>query len=756
VTVEYIPFGEKYPNLDSDCLKESVARNTLAICQGSKDFEIIELRHLQKDDGKTSDVIVVDCVNDQVPSRNPVGIKTRERLALVFTPGQAPEVRALRKDFPVVSHLHSTPLHEPAWLCLYFEPWTAVERNWTPQIHLRRILWWLSETAKGRLHREDQPLEALYYNSPYEIVLPPNFDEKVKNPSLSLTFNAIELSSGGFKTVRGVFVPRIKAQADRIPGVDILMFQLPPVIHGVIERYPDKLGELHDQFKARGAPFLEDLKNLIREKTPQKGLIRNPAGTCLLILSVPVKREAAVDYETYDVRAFLLMKDLATLGETTGALTLYQGKLFVVPLLGGVETNEAIAWRETSIFPIEVKWDVTKGFARKASNIDEKTANFKGVLAGVGALGSTIADLWAKECWGEWTFIDNDFLKTHNVVRHIARNLHIGQLKVDVVKKMVEMNYHDGYYLAKAVASSATNWTNPEVKDAITEADLLIDATTSLEVPREFSQRDDVPRSASVFLTPSGCDSVLIIEDANRKVRLDCLEVQYYRAIINSVWGENHLDGHGGTLWVGAGCRDISAIISNETILLHAATLSKQLRLLRSQPESRIRIWSTDKDNSGILKMHEFQIYEPLHYAIGEWRVVLDKGIHEKLCKMRNSHLPSETGGVILGYVDQIIKAIYVVDVLQAPPDSEADETGFTRGVEGLEAILNEIYRRTAYIVGYLGEWHSHTAFSSAYPSPLDRILIETLAQTLAFDGQPALMVIVGSAGELSISVKGG
>jgi integrative and conjugative element protein (TIGR02256 family) len=132
----------------------------------------------------------------------------------------------------------------------------------------------------------------------------------------------------------------------------------------------------------------------------------------------------------------------------------------------------------------------------------------------------------------------------------------------------------------------------------------------------------------------------------------------------------------------------------------------------------------------------------------------MDTGLREKLCKIRMSHLPKETGGVILGYVDQKLRHIYVVDALNAPSDSDADRTGFTRGVSGLKVALDDVAQWTANIVHYIGEWHSHPAFASAYPSSIDRALIKQLADSLELDGQPALMIIVGSTGEISVSVK--
>ena len=215
------------------------------------------------------------------------------------------------------------------------------------------------------------------------------------------------------------------------------------------------------------------------------------------------------------------------------------------------------------------------------------------------------------------------------------------------------------------------------------------------------------------------------------------------------------MDGNKSSLRVGAGCRDVSAIISCETIQFHAAVLARQVRLLRNNPESHIRVWSADFE-TGALAVHEIIVQPSLQRSCGEWQVIWDVGTQKKLCEMRNTHLPCETGGVILGYIDQKIKHIYVVDVLNAPQDSKADQTGFTRGVEGLAVVLNDVARKTANMVHYLGEWHSHPVFTSAYPSNADRSLIKHLADTLELDGQPALMVIVGFAGEMSLSVKEG
>lgn len=93
MTVEFIPFGEPYDNLSPENVRLNASKKILKFCEESNEFKVIELRHLTRND-EISDLIIVDCFNDQVPSRNQYGIKVRERLALVLTLETLPEVRA--------------------------------------------------------------------------------------------------------------------------------------------------------------------------------------------------------------------------------------------------------------------------------------------------------------------------------------------------------------------------------------------------------------------------------------------------------------------------------------------------------------------------------------------------------------------------------------------------------------------------------------------------------------------------------------
>ena len=151
--------------------------------------------------------------------------------------------------------------------------------------------------------------------------------------------------------------------------------------------------------------------------------------------------------------------------------------------------------------------------ARDISAVDSDNASFYGVLAGVGALGGTLADIWIRVGWGHWTFIDPDKLLPHNLPRHIGVDDHIGYPKTDILRHLAGSIYpHEP--LPGAINKSILD-DDHDIARAVNEAHLVVDVSTTFEVPRTLALKDDIPRTVSLFLTPSGKASVMLIEDTD-------------------------------------------------------------------------------------------------------------------------------------------------------------------------------------------------------------------------------------------------
>ena len=738
----FIPFGSALePGRE---LRIESATRSLAAIHEHLDFELVECR-LLGDDKRASEIVVVDCKCDGVPTRNPVGIRYRERLGLRFfsDEDQLPEVRALREDFPYTGHQYDVASGEPVSLCLYFESWSEVRRTWTPQKHLARIQWWLVETANGTLHRDDQPVEQIYFRSRFELVLPENFESPAEKADQVLVVESrcSPARREDSPILAGRMISATEAEKRANSSIQCVTLTLPPIIQGPIERIPVCLGALHDQLTSRGAPIAQRLKTQIQEQTGEAGIKVQEKTCVLLVLRIPIARAAGGEPERVESKGFIVDASLAKLGAACGALTQHEGTYYRDVSIGTEMSGEQTDWRDIGLRPLEILPPFTAELTQRTSGLTSRGP--RGVLAGVGALGSCIASIWQREAWGHWSFVDPDILKPHNLARHTGQEFQVGWPKVDVAWFLGASILRPESSQGSGIAAWATDFGNSQVREALESAELIVDATTTLKVPRELAGRDALKRVASVFVTPSGLDAVLMIEDARREIRIDCLEPQYYRAVVNKSWGESHLLEKGRTLRVGAGCRDLSAVISNELITLHGATLARHTRLAFESEQPSVKVWRCDAE-SGALSAEVINPHRVLSEQLNGLRIVWDEGIRERVQQCRAEKLPNETGGVLLGYFDLPSTSVYLVDVLPAPADSQGDPSGFTRGIDGLSTAVQRVSERTGGIVGYVGEWHSHPPGSSAWPSTADIYQMTSLACALHRDGLPALMLIVG------------
>lgn len=681
-------------------------------------------------------VVDVDC--DGVPSRDAYGIQYRERLALCVPADrkQLVEVLALRKTFPILMHQHGSRPNTPANLCLYNEPIPAVLRTWTPQGFLRRIQWWLEKTARGELHQADQPVEQLFFASIYELVLPWNYEALRQADNQSFVVLRSESRPDGGVTC---FL-RPAAEADRASTVTPIELTTDPVTQGHVERDPGTLGELAEILASRGTDFLASLKVAVQACVGEEGVAEGTDDPfTLILLHIPVRRTPEAAPETSSIRAFMLQTGLLRLGEAVGALLLHENT-FYRELPGALAPPPKTDWMAQPVFPMHVLHFNHVKVARQQSGI--QVAGPVGVLIGAGALGSALLNIWGRSGWGTWTVVDKDHIKPHNLVRHTALAQHVGEMKSQVVA--------DLHAAVMGTASQVTplcvdglDTSSEALNKAVQAAELVVDASTTLEYPRRASGLDSFGRHLSVFITPSGNAGVLLAEDATRTMRLRTLEAQYYRALIREEWGDGHLDGHLGKFWSGASCRDISTVLPYSRVLAQAATLAEQVQRIAAHSDANIGVWARDPE-TGHVSVHSVPVYPERRLESGDFDLFIDAGLEESLRTQRAQHAPRETGGVLVGYYDFNEHMVVVVDALSAPPDSTSTPASFVRGAEGLQDVMKDIARRTGHVVQYIGEWHSHPPGHSATPSQDDLYQLVYLGMGMAEDGLPAVSMIVG------------
>jgi integrative and conjugative element protein (TIGR02256 family) len=740
--VDFLDWGERVDSIPKDLANPQIL-GLLHACQKHPHFRVVELRRFA---GPVSHIgIVVEAGDGTIAPKNEAGILPRERLCLSFRPDQnAPaEVRALRAEFPDVIHLNGVDVGQPASLCLY-ENWAFEERRWTPQKHLSRILWWLRCTADGTLHAQDQSLEQLFYATGITVVFPADFNEQSAD-NLGVLY-CHRVREGGDQAF---FIVSTTKSDGPSPTIVPLVVDLTPVGNIPIQRAPGTLGALEDQLAGRGLEFQGEFEAAFKRQFRTSGSGGN--GKLLLIVRIPRLRDGRV--ERLDSRGFLIGETFDEVGIKLGVLfrPIPGGPASVVEdlAIGGATLSRETAWRSVPLVLTDLRHMPSRQFARALSGVSQEDAEFAGVLAGVGSLGASLAEIWAREAWGHWSLIDPDVLAPHNLVRHVAPADAVGFPKAQVVSVQASSVLGGARMPLPSIVARANDLSNADVARTLRDAQLLVDASTTIEVPRDWSEQTDLPRGASVFFTHSGMSSVLLLEDKERKIKLSSLEAQYYRAILNATWGEKHLE-RSGMVRVGAGCRDHSLVLPFELVEIHSAQLARRLRKAVASENGAIQVWTLD-DNTGAISAAAVEVCPVKEVTRIEWRIRWDAGVEERLHAMRDSCLPSETGGVLVGVIDQKLRTITIVDASDAPPDSSADATSFVRG-EGGQDYVSRCEELTSGMVSYVGEWHSHPVGHTSDPSGTDHILLATLASRLASDGIPALMAIV-SEREVGVSL---
>lgn len=103
-----------------------------------------------------------------------------------------------------------------------------------------------------------------------------------------------------------------------------------------------------------------------------------------------------------------------------------------------------------------------------------------------------------------------------------------------------------------------------------------------------------------------------------------------------------------------------------------------------------------------------------------------------------------ETGGVLFGECDDVLKLIWVDEVSGPPPDSMASRHGFVCGTAGVHELSQEKAERTRGSVHFVGMWHTHP-HSPPLPSSTDLGAMRCLlTPESGYHGKHFLMMILG------------
>lgn len=690
--------------------------------------------------------VVVFEVEVELVQRVVHDIRYVERLAVVFNteaPNEAPEVLALREDFPVdAPHINLRRWAYPRSLCLYDVAFRDVRVQWTPARFMTLIREWLRLTARGELHADDQPLEPLLPAGSGWVILPAELREtalRIEANSThvlqpSLIFEGQEHQ--GRPVLIGWLVP--SASANNRPRGMATVMRMKPRTHGVIRQTPSTLGELHAMLADEGDDLLHALRGAFRGLEDKA---RHLADLFVLILLVPQRRHEDEQVERVETLAFF-SENVGKVGVEIGAWEIRDGVPGALLVPGEEQDGRRVSISLASTFFRATREDLARFSGTPAP--DERSI----VAIGGGALGAQVLLNAARAAFGRWIVLDEDIFLPHNVARHGLPADAVGWSKA-VAVAMIANGLAEGTDLHTGITVDVLNpGSNQDaLSQALNTADLIVDLSASVTVARALARDIAAPaRRISAFLSPSGRDLTILAEDVARRMPLDALEMQSYRAMVRDEDLGGLFDGAVARVRYGRTCRDVSGQLPQALVAVHAGLTTLALQQIASTDDARASVWRVDPASLAVCRI-EVPLVPVLECQVGLWRLVTDTMLVARLCDERNAKLPNETGGVLLGTYDFSRKIVYVVDAISSPRDSREAPSSYYRGCEGLLAEVERVEAVTAGQLHYLGEWHSHPHGQSCWPSDADAKLFAWIGKELEPVGLPPLMLIVGDDG---------
>lgn len=654
-------------------------------------------------------------------------IKALEPIDIYISDDSMPTV-LLRPDFPAVPHLdiYSDGIKRMCYSELSFN---ELRHKMNGRFLLECINNWFVKTARNELHRQDQSLEPFFpYVNDTIILNPPPSNQ------LFCRFRRCENSVG---TV-------LIQDDDDMSGENfaVLTLAIEAKSSNVIHQMPETLNHILNMFPEETAysEFAEWLRQLLLIKTKPKeynsrfqqsdNQLQNCR--CLFVLLIPLIRQSNGKTDGCDFRAFITNCKLSAVIKDFGFIV-NKSKLEHDPRKDNWGKNIKLA-------PYNAQLDISSSSARiyNGENGDKQQLNLS--IIGAGALGSQIVSNCVHSGFGEWTVIDDDILWPHNIARHALTREDIGRSKAEALAEAMKKVTID----AKINAIAQNIFTESEViKKALADSDIIIDASASPAVERHLAiEQQSAARKVSFFLNPQGNSTVMLFEDERRDIRLDLLETQYYATLLSNEKYAAHLSVPD-TLAYSGTCRSITSRLSQDNIALSAALCCKALKESSKKTEAAINIWT---HNNGNVNLDKIDVNGWDEINVSGWKVYMFKPLINTIHSQRQSNIPNETGGVLIGAFDYARKFLYLVAQIESPDDSISSPTSYVRGCCGLEQRLKKIEDVVKDNLYYVGEWHSHPNLSTQM-SRDDKNLLSVIVEYNRERCKPSCMLIIGSSG---------
>lgn len=368
-------------------------------------------------------------------------------------------------------------------------------------------------------------------------------------------------------------------------------------------------------------------------------------------------------------------------------------------------------------------------------------------MLGCGSVGSKMAMHLARSGIEVPVLCDRGTLMPHNMARHALVRSPLAVSKASELA--AELAYlgqtpqvHKGDLVADLATREGRRNTLPR------RVAYAVNTTASLgvrEALSAISPEDVKPRLAEVALFGRGHGGFLLIEGvAHNPTLCDLIAEFYATADSNRVRSLLFDSAYGlAEVQIGQGCGSLTMPMTDMRLSAMTAGLTEVLvDAMQADDESGQIITCATVEGSPEVHWHRQPVapfetipIEPLE----GWTLRISQRALDQIRVEIGRYPTVETGGGMIGTCSARLKAVTLVDLLPAPPDSVRSADRFVLGTHGLKAAIIARHRESGSTLFDIGTWHSHLA--SQGPSPLDR----HTARELAAERPPPSVLLIAT-----------
>lgn len=636
------------------------------------------------------------------------------------------------------------------YLCLYQAP----DVEWTSQDGMfgfvKRLDDWLRDAARNNLDPDDAPLHPPIEYSSSDTKLAVEIDAPEIPDGKSFWVGAAKLKDRSnakycFDVTEWTEAPKTLPEKEKFAAV-VLLNQAMPM------EYPDTINKLISTLETRGVPF-----DLLFSILKIFALCQPDNEPLYFILGAPMRRRAANEPLRQHLSAWKMNAE------------------HVKALKGIILEDEAEATLEAWKVVLEWATEAKTEWCRVYDNRPEVTYRrdlgtnaswFLGkkiALLGCGALGSHIGEYLVRAGGSKIRLVDKSAVNPGILVRQQFRHYQVGYTKQSALAVHLSAISPEAD-IDHEYADLTKGW--PAALD-ISDFDVVIDATASRRVATalqlDLATQKNIPPMLRCAISADASKGVATLNmpgsgfgsaDLLRRTKVAAMTDAALSAFARAFWPA---DQHEPGFQPEPGCSEPTFVGSAADIAFFASSFfnfaAATLRKDGGSKATAFFVGASRGDGSMTSKVVE--LGQPSVHAEARhgYRVHLSHRAQSAIdseikSNARTGSAKDETGGILLGEIDDALGIISVDVATGPPPDSKKSPELFECGIEGTHALCEFHAKESGNSTKFVGVWHTHPV-SMPKPSAVD---LSAMAQILHLQEKTprhVVMLIVGHAASL-------